>query len=98
MATLTELNGLVGTPTDTLVGKITGALLVAAQSIIANASATAAQKEWARQCLQDPTQFRVTAVNAVIASNNTATVAAITGATDAQVQTAVNNVLPILTG
>lgn len=98
MATLTELNSLVGTPPPTLQAQIVGALLIAAQGIVANGSATAPQRVWAARCLQDPTQFRAQALNAVYASNNTATVAVISSATDAQVQTAVNAVLPILTG
>lgn len=100
MATLTELNDLLGgaTNTDALKAKISGALLVAAQSIVANGSATAAQKAWARDCLEQPTRFRETAFNAVIASNNSVTVAQLQAATDVQVQTAVNNALPVLTG
>lgn len=100
MATLTELNDLMGgvTNSDLLKAKITGALLVAAQTVVANASATPAQKEWARECLASPTRFRDQAFNAVLAANSTATVAAITGANDAAVQAAVNAALPVLTG
>lgn len=98
MATYSELNDLIGTPGDPLVARITGALLVAAAAIVANGASTVLQKDWARRVFEDPTQFRVAALNAVIGTNNTATKAAIMAATDAQVLTAVNAVLPILTG
>lgn len=75
-----------------------GALLVAAQTIVANASATVAQKNWARALFESPTQFRDQAFNAVLAANAGITVAAFTGAADSAVQTAVNNALPTLTG
>lgn len=97
MATLTELTSLLG-DSGLLGPKIRGALLIAAQTIVVNASATAPQKVWARECFREPNQFERQALAAVLAANNTATVAAIQGATDAQVQTAVNAVLPILTG
>lgn len=100
MATLTELNQFLGSEIDASVmrNKIMGALLVAAQSIIVNASATVPQKAWARACFSDPSQFREQAFNAMLASNNTATVVQITSATDLQVQTAINAALPALTG
>lgn len=97
MATLTELTALLGDP-GALEAKIRGALLIEAQIIVANGSATALQKAWARACFEDVNQFRTAAYAAVLAANNAQTVAVIQGATDAQVQTAVHAVIPILTG
>lgn len=97
MATLTELTALLG-DAGALDAKIRGALLIEAQLIVANSSATAAQKLWARMCFEDVAQFKQAALAAVLAANNTATFAQIQGASDSAVQTAVHNVIPILTG
>lgn len=98
MATLSELNTLLGDTSGALYGKIRGALLVAADGVRTNGAATAPQKLWARDVLQRPDFYVSAAYNAVLATNNTATVAAITGATDAQIQTAVTGVVAILAG
>lgn len=97
MATLTELTSLLGDP-GALEPKIRGALLIEAQIIVANGSATAAQKAWAKACFEDVNQFRGAALAAVLAANNTATFAQIQGAADSAVQTAVHAAIPILTG
>lgn len=97
MATLIELNALLG-DRGALFDKVRAAILIAAEGIRANASATAAQKAWARRAFTGPDGDAVAAYNAVLAANNTATVAQLQNATDAQVQTAVGNVLGILTG
>lgn len=97
MATLTELTALLGEP-GALGPKIRGALLIEAQIIAVNGSATANQKAWALRCFEDPNNFAAAALAAVLAANNTATVAVIQGAADSAVQTAVHAVIPILTG
>lgn len=97
MATLLELTQMLG-ERGSLYDKVRGALLVAAQTIVANASATDAQKAWAREVLHDPGAHAATAYHAVIAANNAATVAQLQSATDEQVNTAVQAVLPVLTG
>jgi len=97
MATLTELTQLLGDP-GPLEPKIRGALLIEANIIAANGSATAAQKAWAKLCFQDVNEFRQAALSAVLAANSGATFAAIQGASDSAVQTAVHAVIPILTG
>lgn len=97
MATLTELTQLLG-DSGALEPKIRGALLIEANLIVANGSATTAQKTWARACFEDVNQFRQAALAAVLAANNTATSAQIQGATDSAVQTAVHAIIPILTG
>lgn len=97
MATLAELTGLLGDP-GALGPKIRGALLIEAQIIVSNGSATALQKAWAKACFAGPEAFADSALAAVLAANNTATVAAIQTASDASVQTAVHAVIPILTG
>lgn len=97
MATLTELTGLLGDPT--LSPKIRGALLVASQTIVAlGAGASAAQKEFARECFRQPAQFEAMALSAVLAANAGQTTAVILGASDSAIQTNVNAVLPILVG
>lgn len=97
MATLTELTSLVQAPPQALVDKITGALLIEANLLVAGTPSTA-QMEWAKEVFQDAGRYRSAALGAVVAANNTATVAQIQGASDAQVQTAVHAVVPTLVG
>lgn len=77
--------------------KITVALMVKA-NLLAKAAPSAAQKDFAVAALRDPGTYLVTVLNYILADYNTATVAAITGATDAQVQTAVNAAVDTLLG
>lgn len=98
MATLTELTTLVQSPPQALLDKITGALMVEANLIVLNSAPTPQQMNWAKAVFEDASRYRTAALGAVVASNNTATVAQITAATDAQVQTAVHTVMTVLVG
>lgn len=95
MATLTEINVLIG-ERGALFDKTKAALLIAAEAVRANGSATALQQAWAKKVYSNPALFAESAYFAVLAANNTSTVAQLQGATDTQVQTAVNNVVAIL--
>ncbi len=91
MATYTELNGLFNDPT--LSEKVGVAIIVAADIIRAENSGTtnhANRLKWAKQVYKDPNGNRDDMLKAVLAANRTLTVAQITGASDADIQTAVN--------
>jgi hypothetical protein len=55
-------------------------------------------KEWSKQALATPDQYQELILNYILAEYNTQTTATITGATDAQVQTAVNATVDTLLG
>lgn len=95
MATLIEINTLLG-ERDVLFQKVRAAMLISAEAVRANGSATALSKAWAKRVFLNPDEQATGVYNAVIAANNTATITAIRGATDTQVQTAVTNVLSIM--
>ena len=99
MATYTELHALRGS--DTLTGlreKINVAIAIKANLIAKSASPTAAAKAWALQALGSPETYQPTVLNYILADYNTATTGQISGATDAQVQTAVNAAVDTLLG
>lgn len=99
MATYTELHDLMSSPSaGALRQKLLVALLIKANAIAESASPTAAAKEWARSALRDPQQYSDTILRYVIADNAAATTTQITGASDAQVQAAVNTAVDTLLG
>jgi hypothetical protein len=99
MATYNELHALRGSSTlDSLRQKIAVAIAVKANIIAKLASPTTAQKAFAVAALGNPDAYLPTVMNYILADYNTATVAQITGATDAQVQTAVNATVDTLLG
>jgi len=99
MATYTELHSVRGSDTlNPLRQKISVAIAVKANIIAKSASPTAAAKAWATAALSNPESYLPAVLNYILADYNTATVAAITGATDAQVQTAVNATVDTLLG
>lgn len=99
MATYIELHALRGASSlDTLRQKISVAIAIKANAIAKLPTPTAAQKAWAQAALSNPESYLPIVLNYILADNNTATVAAITGASDALVQTAVNAAVDTLLG
>ena len=99
MATYTDLHALRGSNTITpLRQKITVAIAIKANAIAKSASPTAAMVAWSKQALATPDQFQELVLNYILAEYNTQTTAVITGATDAQVQTAVDATVDTLLG
>lgn len=99
MATYSELYAVSGNSTlPTLEKQIMVALMIKANAIAKLASPTAPQKEFARTALGDPSIYRQTVMNYILAEYNTAAVATIAAATDTQVQTAVNSAVDTLLG
>ncbi len=99
MATYFELFDLAssGTISD-LRKRIIVGITIKAQAIAESASPTAAAKEWAKNALANPQAYDKTVLNYILADYAGAAVSAITGATDAQVQTAVNAAVDTLLG
>jgi len=99
MATYSELyslrtsNGLVP-----LSQKIEVALAVKANAVAKLPTPTAAQKVFAVAALRNPGEYQGLVLNYILAEYNTQTLGVITGATDAQVQTAVNAAVDTLLG
>jgi len=92
MATYTELYGLWSN--SVLKNRVTVACIVAANTIRAEDGGTenhANRLAWAAQVFANPGMEADRMMMCVLAANNALTVAAITGATDAQIQTAVND-------
>jgi len=97
MATLKEIDEFVGSAED-LRAKIRGALRIKSMVIVNDVASTAAQNEFAVNCLGNPAQYEVTALNGIMGEYNTMTIAEIEGASDANIQTAVNKVVDQLLG
>lgn len=96
MATYVELFGLL--ENDALKQKIAIACMVACEAIRNEAGATAnhdARVRWAGEVLRSPRQMGEQMWRAVLAQNNALTVAQINGASDANIQTAVNNAVDL---
>ena len=99
MAILTELDALLGD--TTLLSKLKGAVLVVADTVRQEAGATANHTKrmaWAQAVFDDPAAAAQRMLPAVIAANNAATVAQITGATDALIIAAVTNAVDVIAG
>ena len=95
MATYAELQGLRSE--NTLVVKTQVAVVVAAYNLIKTGTTpTAPQQKWAAAVLKSPAGEAEKALMFVLAKNAAATVAQITGATDATVQAHVDEVVPSL--
>ena len=91
MATYTELFDLRSE--DALRNKVAVAVIIKAEAIRADVASTAAQDAWALEAFNDPVGKSGQVLWAVLAANNAATVAQITGATDVSIQTNVNAVV-----
>lgn len=99
MATYIDLYSLRGSnATADLQKKITVALAIKANAIAKLPTPTVSQKDFAVSALRDPESYLPLVMNYILADNNTATTAAITGASDALVQTAVNAAVDTLLG
>ena len=100
MATYAELLSIATTPTgSSLRDRITVAVVVACEAIRTEADTTpnhANRMKWAADVLRQPGSMAERTLWAVLAQNKGATVAQITGADDATVQTAVNNAVNLL--
>lgn len=95
MATYAELVQASGD--SALVLKVRVACIIAAEAIRTNGSATAPQKTWARKVFSNPEDGQREVMWAVLAQNQAQPLGNILGATDAQVQTAVNNAIALFT-
>lgn len=98
MATYLELYAAAdGAAQQDLRKKILVAISVKA-NLLAKATPTAAQKAWATDALANPVSYQQTLLNYILADYNGQTIAVISAATDAQVQTAVNAAVDTLLG
>lgn len=101
MASYTELlNIAIGPAGQDLRTRLRVAVVVAADVVRAETSGTnlANRKAWARNVLNDPDREADRMMWAVLAQNRALTAAQITGATDENVQTAVNAAIDLLAG
>jgi hypothetical protein len=100
MATYAEIMGIVGgTSGDPLKLQIRVAIVVAANAILNEATGTtnhAARLIWAKTAVSSPEVEAEKMLWAVLAQNVSFTVSQITAASDATVQTAVNNAVNLL--
>ena len=96
MATYAEL--LTASANDALNNKLRVAVVVAAEVVrteLTSVANHAARMTWAKAVFADPDREAKRMLWAVLAQNKDATLAAITGASDATVQTAVNNAIDV---
>jgi hypothetical protein len=99
VATYAELLDIRDGPTgDALRRKVRIAVVVAADLIRQETPGVAARRAWAREALQNPNAAADSMIWAILAQNRAFTFAQITGATDAEVQTAVNAAVDLLAG
>lgn len=98
MATYTELHALRGNPSiEPLRQKIAVALVIKANAV-SKAAPTATQKTWALSALSNVLPDVERVLNYILGEYNTAPANTITGATDAQVQAAVDAAVNTLLG
>lgn len=99
MPTYLDLHALRGANTlDPLRQKINVAIAIKANVLAKLPTPTPKQREWAIAALGNPEAYLPMVLNYILADYNTATTAAITGATDTQVQNAVNAAVDTLLG
>ena len=99
MATYVELHALRGaTSTSTLRQKISVAIAIKSNAIAKLPTPTAAQVTFAKAALVNPDSYQELVLNYILAEYNTQATSAITGATDAQVQSAVDTTINTLLG
>ena len=98
MATYLELHGLRGAAgADQLQQKIAVAICIKANGL-SKLTPTTVQKDWAKAALGNPDSYVGLILNYILAEYNTVPVASIVGASEAQVQTAVNAAVDTLLG
>lgn len=93
MATYDELRQLFDS--SDLLNKIEVAIVIAANGLLSG-SPTAASKAWVVKVFSSPRSEAKKALMSVLAANSAATSAQILGASDAAIQTKVDEVVPIL--
>ena len=99
MATLKEIYDFTGSADSSeLRTKIVAALVVRSMAIVNDAVSTAEQNAFARACLRNPQQYEATALNAIMGEYAGLTIPAISGASDPDIQAAVNKVVDQLLG
>lgn len=99
MATYIELHALRGAVSlEALRQKINVAIAIKANTIAKSAAPSAGAKAWAIDALGEPDKFMPTVLNYILAEYNAAATSAIQTATDAQVQSAVNDTVDKLLG
>lgn len=94
MATYIELADLSAHPD--LRRKVRVACVIAAQAQLVADPGSAAGRKWGLEVLNDPAGWGDKVLRSVLASNTAFTPAQITGASDANIQTAVDNVVSAL--
>lgn len=95
MASYLELHNLASDPD--LRNKVQTAVMVAAEGIGANAATeTVERKAWAQQAVRNPQQFAQIALRLALAKNKALTVAQISAAADASLQTAVDEMVDLM--
>ena len=98
MATYPDLYALLGSDLSGLKARILVALAIKANAIANDTNAPAEAKNWARLTLGDLAAYYTHVLHYIVAEYNGQPVSAITNATDAQVQTAVNAAVNSLLG
>ena len=99
MATYAELHALRGsTSISPLRQKISVAIAIKSNGLAKLPTPTAAQVAFAKAALANPDNYQELVLNYILAEYNTAATSAITGATDAQVQSAVDATINTLLG
>ena len=96
MATYSELHTLATSQASVLQQRIGVALTIRAYAYVTAQSPTAAQLDWAKDCLADPDKYGRITLRAALAANQALTTAQILGATDAGLQTVVDGVVNTL--
>lgn len=94
MATYLEIFGLRSN--SDLQEKVAVAVVKKAQALLDGATPTAAEVAWANAAIKDPVGEADSLLNYVLAANSAATVSAITGATDAAIQSNVDTAVDAL--
>lgn len=82
----------------TLRQQICVAISIKALAVSQNGTATAAQKAWAINALDDPVKYQDSILRFILAQFSAQSIATISSATDTQVQTAVNSAVETLLG
>jgi hypothetical protein len=95
MASYAEIFDLL-TRDGALMSRTSIALLVAADSIRANGSATVARQKWATMVLANPRAYAPSALALALVQNRNVSVAELQGASDAALQSAVDGAVAML--
>ena len=88
MATYAEIRTLFND--SALKNRVATAVIIAANGILNEVTPSINRKAWANKAFQGPEGESVRVLMSVLAANNSATVAQITGASDTQIQTNVD--------